>query len=69
MGAGASSDRMLFTASFIALVTTAFAFMLRINLMGVWETAYSLDKTQVGTIFGAGFWPFGASIEDCCSRR
>ena len=53
---------MLFTASFIALVTTAFAFMLRINLMGVWESAYALDKTQVGTIFGAGFWPFGASI-------
>lgn len=62
MSASISSNRMLFTASFIALVTTAFAFMLRINLMGVWETAYSLDKTQVGTIFGAGLWPFGASI-------
>ena len=62
MSVGPSSNRMLFTASFIALVTTAFAFMLRINLMGVWESAYGLDKTQVGTIFGAGFWPFGASI-------
>ncbi len=62
MSASISSNRMLFTASFVALVTTAFAFMLRINLMGVWESAYSLDKTQVGTIFGAGFWPFGASI-------
>ncbi len=52
----------LFWACFIALVTTAFAFMLRVQLMGTWEADFALDKTQVGTIFGAGFWPFGVSI-------
>jgi MFS family permease len=52
----------LFWACFIALVTTAFAFMLRVQLMDTWEADFALDKTQVGTIFGAGFWPFGVSI-------
>jgi MFS family permease len=52
----------LFWACFIALVTTAFAFMLRVQLMSEWELAFGLDKTQAGTIMGAGFWPFGVSI-------
>jgi len=52
----------LFWACFIALVTTAFAFMLRVQLMGQWELEFGLDKTQAGTIMGAGFWPFGVSI-------
>ena len=52
----------IFWASFVALVTTAFAFMLRVQLLEVWEADFNLDKTQVGIIFGAGFWPFGVSI-------
>lgn len=52
----------LFWTCFVALVTTAFAFMLRIQLMPEWEAAFELDKTQMGTIFGAGLWPFGVSI-------
>ena len=52
----------LFWACFVALVTTAFAFMLRVQLMDTWEQVFDLDKTQKGTIFGAGFWPFGVSI-------
>ena len=52
----------LFWTCFIALVTTAFAFMLRIQLMPEWEAAFKLDKTEMGTIFGAGLWPFGVSI-------
>jgi MFS family permease len=43
-------------------VATAFAFMLRVQLMGTWEAEFNLTKTQSGTIFGAGFWPFGVSI-------
>ena len=62
MSGQTSSNSRLFWASFIALVTTAFSFMLRVQLMPVWEEAYALDKTQAGTIFGAGFWPFGVSI-------
>ncbi len=58
-----SSQRtMLFWACFVALVATAFAFMLRMMIMPEWEAAFGLDKTQVGTIFGAGLWPFGVSI-------
>lgn len=57
-----SNRSFLFWTCFIALVTTAFAFMLRIQLMPTWEEAFALDKTQAGTIFGAGLWPFGVSI-------
>ena len=57
-----AARRRLFTACFIALVTTAFAFMLRMTLMDTWATDFQLDKTQMGTIFGAGLWPFGVSI-------
>ena len=61
-GVPVSSNTKLFWGSFIALVATAFAFMLRVQLMGTWEQEFSLTKTQAGTIFGAGFWPFGVSI-------
>ena len=63
MNSMTSSQRtMLFWACFVALVATAFAFMLRMMIMPEWEAAFGLDKTQVGTIFGAGLWPFGVSI-------
>jgi MFS family permease len=61
-GVTVSSNTKLFWGSFIALVATAFAFMLRVQLMGTWEQEFALTKTQAGTIFGAGFWPFGVSI-------
>ena len=61
-GVTISSNTKLFWGSFIALIATAFAFMLRVQLMGTWEQEFSLTKTQAGTIFGAGFWPFGVSI-------
>jgi len=57
-----SPPNKLFVASFIALIATAFSFMLRIMLMGEWEQEFQLTKTQAGTIFGAGLWPFGISI-------
>lgn len=57
-----SSPTKLFWGSFIALVATAFAFMLRVQLMDTWTAEFGLTDTQKGTIFGAGFWPFGVSI-------
>ena len=54
--------RRLFTASFISLVATAFAFMLRVLLMDEWEKDFGLTETEKGQVFGAGFWPFGVSI-------
>ncbi|MCH2136756.1 MAG: MFS transporter [Phycisphaerales bacterium] len=58
----AEARKRIFLACFIALITTAFAFMLRMMIMPTWEADFELDKTQVGTIFGAGLWPFGVSI-------
>lgn len=55
MAGQASSHSRLFWASFIALVTTAFSSVLRVQLMPVREDACSLIKTQAGTIFEAGF--------------
>ena len=55
-------DFKLFSACFVALVATAFSFMLRIFLMDTWADEFGLDNTQKGTIFGAGLWPFGVSI-------
>ena len=57
-----ASRTKMFWACFIALVTTAFAVMLRVQLMGTWEADFGLTKTEAGTIFGAGLWPFGVSI-------
>lgn len=59
---GISSEKKVFWTCFIALITTAFSFMLRVMLMDEWTTTFQLTKTQAGTIFGAGFWPFGVSI-------
>jgi MFS family permease len=53
---------MLFSACFVALVATAFAFMLRMMILPEWAAAFGLDETQKGTILGAGLWPFGVSI-------
>ena len=44
-GVPVSSNTKLFWGSFIALVATAFAFMLRVQLMGTWEQEFSLTKT------------------------
>ena len=55
-------DRFLFVACFVALVATAFAFIIRIMLMETWQIEFGLSETQKGEIQGAGFWPFGISI-------
>ena len=57
-----SQRTMLFSACFVALVATAFAFMLRMMILPEWEAAFGLDETQKGTLLGAGLWPFGVSI-------
>jgi len=52
----------LFTACFVALVATSFAFIIRVMLLGDWQIAFGLSETQKGEISGAGMWPFGLSI-------
>ncbi len=56
-------DKILFWGCFIALITTAYAFISRLNLCGGrFISDFGLDKVQAGELGGAGIWPFGVSI-------
>jgi MFS family permease len=56
-------DKILFWGCFIALITTSYAFFSRMYLCGVrFPTDFGLDKVAVGSLQGAGIWPFGVSI-------
>jgi MFS family permease len=55
-------DRKLFWGCFIALVTTAFGFITRMFLIGVWAKEFDLDPAQTGRLAGIGIWPFAVSI-------
>ncbi len=46
----------------MALVTTAFGFIVRAMLMDEWGVQFALTETQKGQIFAAGLWPFAISI-------
>ena len=52
----------LFRASCVALIATAMSFAIRGDIMGDFETVFSLSKVEVGWIAGAAFWGFGISI-------
>ena len=55
----------LFWGCFIALITTAFAFITRAFLVNdptLWPKAFGLDGVQAQQLFGAGIWPFAISI-------
>ncbi|QOV92381.1 MFS transporter [Humisphaera borealis] len=53
---------MLFWGCFIALITTAFAFISRMFLLNTWAKEFGLDGAQVGSLAGIGIWPFAVSI-------
>jgi MFS family permease len=58
-------SKALFIGCFIALVTTAFAFITRAFLVNdptLWPKTFGLDGVQSGILFGAGIWPFAISI-------
>ena len=60
-----SVDMFLFWGCFIALITTAFAFITRaflVNTPDLWPAAFGLDAVQSQELFGAGIWPFAISI-------
>lgn len=55
----------MFWGCFIALITTAFAFITRsfmINTPGMWPADFGLDDVQGGILFGHGLWSFAISI-------
>jgi MFS family permease len=56
------NSRRLFLASCIALIATAMSFAIRGDIMGDFERAFGLTKTELGWISGAAFWGFGLSI-------
>lgn len=58
------NDKIVFWGSFIALITTSMAFIIRAILInsGIWPEQFGLDKVQGGVLFGAGIWPFAISI-------
>lgn len=55
-------QRKLFWACFIALVATAFAFILRIMVLDDLAAEFGLSETEKGEILGVGIWPFAVSI-------
>ena len=44
------------------MIATAMSFAIRGDIMGDFETVFSLTATEVGWIAGAAFWGFGVSI-------
>ena len=57
-----SKRKQLFWACWIALVATAFGFIVRALIIDEWATQFGLTETQKGEIFGVGLWPFAISI-------
>jgi MFS family permease len=57
-----ANDRRLFWACFVALITTAFGFIVRAIIIDDWGTEFDLSATEKGEIFGVGLWPFAISI-------
>ena len=49
-----SQSKKLFWGCFIALITTGFAFVGRLELLGVWGAEFGLDKQQAGILAGIG---------------
>jgi MFS family permease len=55
-------DMVLFWGCFIALITTAFAFVGRQFLVTEWAAQFQLDPAEAGRLSGIGIWPFAVSI-------
>ena len=58
-------DPVLFWGCFIALITTAFAFITRaflVNDPNFWPADFGFDIVKGQELFGAGIWPFAISI-------
>jgi len=54
--------RRLFLGCFIALVATAFGFMVRNAVLGDWAAQFDMTEEQKGIIIGVGVFPFAISI-------
>ncbi len=52
----------LFVGSIVALVATAFGFVIRAGLLGTWSDEFNLSQEQIGWITGAGLLGFPLTI-------
>jgi MFS family permease len=62
---GEKPSQLMFWGCFIALITTAFAFITRSFMVtndAMWPADFGLDKVQAQVLFGHGIWPFAISI-------
>lgn len=57
-----ANDKLLFWASFVAIMTTAFGFIIRALILDELKTDFDWTETQKGEIFGVGLYPFSISI-------
>ncbi|MBN2103462.1 MFS transporter [bacterium] len=55
-------NRWLFWMCFISLVTTAFFFAVRAQIIGAIGFEFDLSETEKGWLMGAGMWPFALGI-------
>ncbi len=58
-------SQLMFWGCFVALITTAFAFISRafmINTPEMWPADFGLNEVAAQTLFGHGIWPFAVSI-------
>lgn len=55
-------QKRLFFGCFIALIATAFGFVIRGMLLNEWGVAFNLSGVEKGQIVGVGLWPFSVSI-------
>ena len=55
-------EKYMFWACFIALIATAFGFIVRTQIINEWGVEFGLSETQKGEILGAGLWPFALTI-------
>jgi len=55
-------DSRLFICCIIALTTTSFGFIVRAFLIIEWGVRFNLSESQLGSLIGAGLFPFALSI-------
>ena len=55
-------NKKLFLGCFIALIATAFGFIIRALIIDDWGADFNLTETQKGELLGVGLWPFAISI-------
>ena len=55
-------QKRLFWGCFMALIATAFGFVIRGMLLNEWGIEFNLSGAEKGQIAGVGFWPFAVSI-------